>query len=152
LDLFVFLALLQDGITTGAIYLLLAIGLLIVVSVTRVIFVPQGDLLAYGTLAVAALQSGHLPGTLWLLDGLSIVALADILWRRRRGLMRAIITWAVFPLLLTAAAFLLAPYQLPAVSIVLALGIVTPMGPLIWRLAFRPVAGASALTLLILAM
>ena len=48
MNLFVFLALLQDGITTGAIYLLLAIGLLIVFSVTRVIFVPQGDLLAYG--------------------------------------------------------------------------------------------------------
>jgi len=56
MDWFVFLALLQDGITTGAIYLLLAIGLLIVFSVTRVIFVPQGDLLAFGTLTVAALQ------------------------------------------------------------------------------------------------
>ena len=57
MDLFVFLALLQDGITTGAIYLLLAIGLLIVFSVTRVIFVPQGDLLAFGTLTAGALQS-----------------------------------------------------------------------------------------------
>ena len=69
MDLFVFLALLQDGITTGAIYLLLAIGLLIVFSVTRVIFVPQGDLLAFGALTAAALQSGQVPGTLWLLDG-----------------------------------------------------------------------------------
>jgi branched-chain amino acid transport system permease protein len=152
MDLFVFLALLQDGITTGAIYLLLAIGLLIVFSVTRVIFVPQGDLLAFGTLTVAALQSGHLPGTLWLLDGVSAIALVEVLWRRRRGAARGVVTWGVFPLLLTAAAVLLAPYQSPTVSILLALGIVTPLGPLIWRLAFRPVSGASVLTLLILAM
>jgi branched-chain amino acid transport system permease protein len=152
MDLFVFLALLQDGITTGAIYLLLAIGLLIVFSVTRVIFVPQGDLLAFGTLTVAALQSGHLPGTLWLLDGVSTIALVEVLWRRRRGVARGVVTWGVFPLLLTAAAILLAPYQSPTVSILLALGIVTPMGPLIWRFAFRPVSGASVLTLLILAM
>ena len=89
MDWFVFLALLQDGITTGAIYLLLAIGLLIVFSVTRVIFVPQGDLLAFGTLTVAALQSGHLPGTLWLLDGVSALALvASLLRRVARGTPR----------------------------------------------------------------
>ena len=83
MDLFVFLALLQDGITTGAIYLLLAIGLLIVFSVTRVIFVPQGDLLAYGTLTVATLQSGHLPGTLWLLDGCRRAGYWAVFVRRR---------------------------------------------------------------------
>ncbi|HLY90446.1 MAG TPA: branched-chain amino acid ABC transporter permease, partial [Acetobacteraceae bacterium] len=75
MDSFIFFALLQDGITTGAIYLLLAIGLLITFSVTRVIFVPQGDLLAFGALTAASLQSGHVPGTLWLLDGLSVLAL-----------------------------------------------------------------------------
>jgi branched-chain amino acid transport system permease protein len=52
----------------------------------------------------------------------------------------------------TAAAIWLAPRQLPALSILLALAIVTPMGPLIWRFAFRPVADASVLALLILAM
>ena len=152
MDLFVFLALLQDGITTGAIYLLLAIGLLIVFSVTRVIFVPQGDLLAFGTLTVAALQSGHLPGTLWLLDGVSAVALIVALFGGRRAAVLGVLAWGVFPLLVTAAAWLLAPYQVPAISIVLALAIVTPMGPLIWRFAFRPIAGASVLALLILSM
>jgi len=152
MDLFVFLALLQDGITTGAIYLLLAIGLLIVFSVTRVIFVPQGDLLAFGTLTVAALQSGHLPGTLWLLDGVSAVALIISLFGGRRAAILGVLAWGVFPLTVTAAAWFLAPYQVPAISIVLALAIVTPMGPLIWRFAFRPIAGASVLALLILAM
>src|SRR5665213_2930071 len=152
MDLFVFLALLQDGITTGAIYLLLAIGLLIVFSVTRVIFVPEGDRLASGTLTVAALQSGHLPGTLWLLDGVSAVALVVSLFRGGRVAVFGVLAWGVFPLIVTLAAWLLAPYRVPAVSILLALAIVTPMGPLIWRFAFRPIAGASVLALLILAM
>ena len=152
MDLFVFLALLQDGITTGAIYLLLAIGLLIVFSVTRVIFVPQGDLLAFGTLTVASLQSGHLPGTLWLLDGVAAVALLASLFGGWRAAAAGVLAWGVFPLALTLAAWLLAPYRVPAISIGLALAIVTPMGPLIWRFAFRPVAGAPVLALLILAM
>jgi branched-chain amino acid transport system permease protein len=149
---FVFLALVQDGITTGAIYLLLAIGLLIVFSVTRVIFVPQGDLLAFGALSAAALQSGHLPGTLWLLDVGAAVALIGALFGGKRAALRGALAWGVYPAVVTAAAWWLAPLELPAVSILLALAIVTPMGPLTWRFAFRPVADASVLALLIMAM
>jgi len=139
--------LLQDGVTTGAIYLLLAIGLLITFSVTRVIFVPQGDLLAFGALTAATLQSGQIPGTLWLLD--SVSALALIVSVRRA---RAVLAWAAYPIVLTIATLVLAPFRSPLVSILLALAIVTPMGPLIWRFAFRPVANASVLALLIIAM
>lgn len=121
----------------------MAIGLLIAFSVTRVIFVPQGDLLAFGTLTAASLQSGHVPGTLWLLDALSVLALVT----SRRWL-----AWGVYPLLLTAATWFLTPFEQPAISILLALAIVTPMGPLIWRIAFRPVADAPVLALLIIAM
>ena len=151
MDLFVFLALLQDGITTGAIYLQLALGLLIVFSVTRVIFVPQGDLLAYGTLTVSVLQSGHLPGTLWLLDGMCAVALGVSCFGGRARL-KADLVRAACALILTGAAFVLAPYKIPALSILLTLAIITPMGPLIWRFVFRPVAGAQVLALLIMAM
>ncbi len=105
MDLFVFLALLQDGITTGAIYLLLAIGMLIVFSVTRVIFVPQGDLLAFGTLTVASLQAGQLPGTLWLLDGVSALALIASLFGGRRAAVFGVLAWGVFPAVVTGAAW-----------------------------------------------
>jgi len=121
--------------------------LLITFSVTRVIFVPQGDLLAFGALTAATLQSGKVPGTLWLLDGVS--ALALILSVRQA---RAVLTWGAYPIVLTIATLLLAPFKSPLVSIFLALAIVTPMGPLIWRFAFRPVANASVLALLIIAM
>jgi branched-subunit amino acid ABC-type transport system permease component len=138
---------LQDGITTGAIYLLLAVGLLIVFAVTRVIFVPQGDLLAFGTLTAAALQAGTMPGTLWLLDGLSVLALIASLFGGRRAALRGVVAWGAYPALV-----MLAPYRSALVSILLALAIVTPMGPLIWRFAFRPVGDAPVLTLLIVAM
>src|SRR5277367_2480967 len=152
MDLFVFLALLQDGITTGAIYLLLAIGLLIVFSVTRVIFVPQGDLLAFAALTAASLQAGEVPGTLWLLDGGAAVALVASLLGGGRAARQGALAWGVYPVVVTLAALWLGPRRAPAISILLALAIVTPMGPLIWRLAFRPVADASVLALLILAM
>ena len=108
---------------------------------------PQGDLLAFGALTAATLQSGQIPGTLWLLDGVS--ALAVILSFRH---MRSVVSWAAYPIVLTIATLVLAPFRSPLVSILLALAIVTPMGPLIWRFAFRPVANASVLALLIIAM
>ncbi len=151
MDLFVFLALLQDGITTGAIYLLLAIGLLIVFSVTRVIFIPQGDLLAFGTLTAASLQAGRIPGTLWLLDGLAVAAFALTVVRAPRAAPRALV-WLLYPAAVTGLTLLLGPRRTPAVSLLLSLAIVTPLGPLIWRFAFRPVAEASVLALLIVAM
>ena len=121
--------------------------MLITFSVTRVIFVPQGDLLAFGALTAATLQSGQIPGTLWLLDGVSALALI-LSFRHVHG----VLTWAAYPIVLTIATLVLAPLKSPLVSILLALAIVTPMGPLIWRFAFRPVANASVLALLIIAM
>lgn len=151
MDSFVFLAPLQDGITTGAIYLLLAIGLLIVFSVTRVIFVPQGDLLAFGALTAASLQTSHVPGTLWLLDGGSLLTLlaAPV---SGRGRMRACLGWGLFPLAVTLATLGLARRGSAPLSILLALAILAPLGPIMWRFAFRPIADASVLTLLIVAM
>jgi branched-chain amino acid transport system permease protein len=95
------------------------------------------------------LQSGHIPGTLWLLDGVCALALLTSL---HQAPLRAALTWGVYPLVVTLATLLLARFEQPAISIVLALAIVTPMGPLIWRFAFRPVADASVLSLLIIAM
>jgi len=100
-------------------------------------------------LTAAALQSGHIPGTLWLLDGVSGLALLTS-WHRTP--LPTALAWGVYPLAVTLATLLLARFEQPAVSILLALAIVTPMGPLIWRFAFRPVADASVLALLIIAM
>ena len=61
------LILAQDGITTGAVYALLAVGLVLVFAVTRVIFIPQGEMVTYGALTMVMLQAGTFPTTVWLL-------------------------------------------------------------------------------------
>jgi branched-chain amino acid transport system permease protein len=152
MTLFAFLALVQDGLTSGAVYLLLALGLLIVFAVTRVIFVPQGDLLALAALTVAQIAAGGVPMTLWLLDALALAALLqEGLAARRLPPRRVLLTWLVSPAAITAAA-LLGPRGAPWFAMPLGIAIVTPLGPLIWRFAFRPAADASVLTLLIIAM
>jgi branched-chain amino acid transport system permease protein len=65
LNLDIALLLAQDGLTNGAIYALLALALVLVFAVTRVIFVPQGEFVAYGALTLASLQLGKVPGTAW---------------------------------------------------------------------------------------
>ncbi|MCB1966095.1 MAG: branched-chain amino acid ABC transporter permease, partial [Candidatus Accumulibacter sp.] len=67
MDLQIALLLGHDGITNGAIYALLALALVLVFAVTRVIFIPQGEFVAFGALTLAGLQAGRLPGTIWLL-------------------------------------------------------------------------------------
>ena len=82
------LLLAQDGITNGAIYALLALALVLAFAVTRVIFIPQGEFVAYGALTLVAVQTGRLPGTVWLLllaGGLaSLIEIARSLRARSR--------------------------------------------------------------------
>src|SRR5512141_1923648 len=74
MDLQIFALLVQDGITNGAVYALLALALVLVFAVTRVIWIPSGEFLAYGTLTLAGLQQGKPPGTIGLLVGVAVVA------------------------------------------------------------------------------
>src|SRR3954468_7648326 len=79
--------LLVDGLTSGAIYALLGLATVLVFAVTRVIFIPQGEFVAYGALTLAILQLGQVPGTAWLLLGLALLAAAlDVVDALRRGL------------------------------------------------------------------
>ena len=64
----------QDGIINGAIYALVGVTLVLVFAVTRVIFVPQGEFIAWAALTVASLEAGTVPGTAWLLMVLGIAA------------------------------------------------------------------------------
>ena len=67
MDLSIASILALDGVTNGAVYALLALALVLVFAVTRVIFIPQGEFVAYGALTLALLQLGQVPGTVWLL-------------------------------------------------------------------------------------
>src|ERR1700722_15905297 len=86
MDASIFLILVQDGVTTGAIYALLALSLVLAFTVTRVIFIPQGEFVAYGALTMAALETGEFPATAWMLPLLGIAAAVTGLISERRGM------------------------------------------------------------------
>src|ERR1700682_5108926 len=105
MDLSIAAILAQDGITTGAIYALLALALVLVFAVTRVIFIPQGEFVAFGALTLAGLQLGTRPATMWLLLGASFcVCVLDVVValraQRMRDLPRIILLYAVMPMAL----------------------------------------------------
>ena len=158
MDLTIAALLTQDGITNGAIYALLALALVLVFTVTRVIFVPSGEFVAWGTLTLAGLQLGKAPGIVGLIVGMAVLAGAMEVWtavraREMRRIPRALALWSGIPLVVAALLWLLAPMGLPLpVQVVLALAAVTVLGPLLYRVAYQPVAEASVLVLLIVSV
>ncbi len=158
MDADIALILLQDGIVNGSIYALLALSLVLVFAVTRVIFIPQGEFVAYGALTYAALQEGRLPGSVWLLCGLgAAAALAGLVQQRHflraPAVLRLLAETLALPGAVLLAALWMAPRKLGVLpDALLTLAIVTPMAPYLYRLAFQPLAEASVLTLLIAAV
>ena len=158
MDLSIAAFLMQDGVTNGAIYALLALALVLVFTVTRIIWIPSGEFVTYGTLTLAGLQLGKPPGTVGLLVGVAIVAgVVEAVSTLRRGearkLPRRLALWLGLPLAIAWAVWWFAPRGLPlALQIVLALAAVTALGPLIYRIVYQPIADASVLVLLIVSV
>jgi branched-chain amino acid transport system permease protein len=148
----------QDGLTNGAIYALLALALVLVYTVTRIVYVAQGEFVTYGAMTLATLQLGAVPGTVWLVLALGICAAGMEAWpalRDRRGarLLRVVVVYIGLPLALLALSSWLAPLKPPLfIQILLTLAAVVPLGPLIYRVAFQPIANASVLVLLIVSV
>ena len=159
-----------DGLTNGAVYALLALATVLLFAITRVIFIAQGEFVAYGALTVAVLQSGNpvgsvweklgdLPGTVWLLLAAALAtALIEAVRDVRAGAgARAAVSGAAKTLAWPVALFMIArlggarAWPLWAQS-VFALAVVTPLGPLVYRLAYDKVADASVLVLLIVSV
>jgi len=157
MDFSIALILAQDGMTTGAVYALLSVALVLVFAVTRVIYIPQGEMVAYGALTIASLQSGKLPATAWLLLALGMVVFAMDGWRHLRhaanrgSLSRSALAHLVWPLLMLGLLHVLPSPSLLG-QIALTLGVVAPLAPLIYRLAYEPLADASVLVLLIVSV
>jgi branched-chain amino acid transport system permease protein len=154
MDVQIALLLGQDGIVNGAVYGLLALALVLVFSVTRIIFIPQGELVSFAALSMAALDAGRVPATLWLLLVLAPLTLAIEAWRQRRNApvdWRSTLLWTVVLPVAASALVLTRPHSL-ALQALATLLAVTPLGPLLYRLAYRPIAGASVLMLLIVSV
>lgn len=159
-----------DGLTNGAIYALLALATVLVFAITRVIFIAQGEFVAYGAITLAMLQGGNpvgsiwhrwgdLPGTVWLLLAVAlVVVLLDVVQAYRRAVPHAQVWGAaaktlVVPVAVFVVAWFAAPRGWPLwAQSLFTLAIVTPLGPLVYRLAYEKVADASVLVLLIVSV
>ena len=148
-----------DGLTNGAVYALLALATVLLFAVTRVIFIPQGEFVAFGALTLAIMQTGRVPGTVWFLLVLAgAAAIGDIYegLRHRHPVARIgkqLVRTLAVPVLVSLVAVWAAPRGFPlVVQALLALALVTPFGTLIYRLAYERLASASVLVLLIVSV
>lgn len=147
-----------DGMTTGMIYVLLALATVLVFSITRIMFIPQGAFVTYGALTLAMLQLGKTPGTIWLLLILAgAAAVGDIVMCHRHGqlyrLSRLLLADLLVPVAVAGLTIWAAPRQFPLwAQAMLTLAVVTPIGPLLFRVAYQSLADASVLLLLIVSV
>jgi branched-chain amino acid transport system permease protein len=152
------LLLLQDALTNGAIYVLMALGIVLVFNVTRVAFISFGDLIAYSSLTLATLQTQQFPGTIWLLATLSVLAVAMEAVRLARvnmlsRLPQAILFYFVLPMVPVLLALLAVGRSLPQIAeIALTIALVLPISPLLYRVVFQPIGESSTLVLLMAAV
>ena len=158
MDVSIALILLQDGIVNGAIYALLGMALVLVFAVTRVIFIPQGEFVTFGALTLAMLVDGRVPGTVYLLPLLGLlVLLLELIKALRSGvwssLPKVLASCVALPLLLLWATRAYAgPDTSLWVDMLLTLLLVAPMGPMVYRIVYTPLAEASVLVLLIVSV
>jgi branched-chain amino acid transport system permease protein len=151
--------LLLDGVTNGAVYALLGLATVLVFTVTRVIFIPQGEFVAYGALTLAMLQSGKTPGTVWLLLILAgVAAVMEFVerWLHHRNVLRATgaaFKTLIFPVLVSVASIWAAPQMFPLwIQAIFSVAIVTAFGPLVYRVAYQSLESATPLVLLIVSV
>lgn len=158
MDLTIVLILLQDGVVNGAIYALLGLALVLVFVVTRAIFIPQGEFVAFGALTLAFLVNGKIPGTVNLLVIIGILVfavelLAALRSRNWSGLPKTLMWSVVLPVALYLAAPYIASTTTPLwINVIFAMALVVPLGPMMYRLVYQPVAEASVLVLLIISV
>jgi branched-chain amino acid transport system permease protein len=131
----------------------------LVFAVTRIIFIPQGEFVAWGALTLAIFQTGRTPGTVWVLLILAgVAALMELVgvWRHRGRVAPA----------LAAALRILAPGVVIGVLSIwaaprgwpllaqaaLSAAVVTALGPLVYRVVYQSLAGQSTLALLIVSV
>ncbi len=151
--------LLLDGVTNGAIYALLGLATVLVFTVTRIIFIPQGEFVAYGALTLAMLQTGKTPGTVWLLLILASVAavMEGVARFRHHGnagrAAQAAFKTLLAPLIVSLFTIWAAPQQWPLVAqALLSVAVVTAFGPLVYRVAYQSLEDATPLVLLIVSV
>lgn len=157
MDLNIALILGQDGITSGAIYALLALCILLVFTVTRILLIPLGEFTVYGALTLAAIQSGTPSLVVWLVVALFVINTALDLYARKKHNTTFNTKWCILSAIYIGV-LTIAMYSLPLASmpmllqILLTLAVITPLGPQMYRTFFQPLIAAKPLVLLIVSI
>ena len=158
MNLSILIFLTQDGLTTGAIYALVALALVLVFAVTRVILVSQGDFVAFSALTMASLQADMLPATLWLLTlgAIAVCVKEGVALIKQGALVRLPMVCVVYLSVPVGLWLILSWVELSTLGmfwkVILTLAIIAPLGPILYRLIYQPLAQASVLVLLILSV
>ncbi|NLU99933.1 branched-chain amino acid ABC transporter permease [Marinomonas sp. UCMA 3892] len=148
----------QDGLTNGAIYALLALSILLVFTVTRILLIPLGEFVTFGALTMAAMQMGKAPKLEWLLLGLVLIDCVLDLYQQikyhiDRNKMKKIALKLGYALAMIGLLNNLPLSEIPmACQVLLTLCLIVPLGPIMYRLFFQPLADAPALVLLIVSI
>ncbi|EOA04982.1 MULTISPECIES: branched-chain amino acid ABC transporter permease [Herbaspirillum] len=147
----------QDGITNGAIYALLALSIVLVFTVTRILLIPQGEFVSFGALTMGMMQNGQPLTVAWLLVAMCLGACVFDLYDMWRSSRRRPSLWLpaklVYAAVVAGVALSVNFTTMPMlVQVLMTLLLLVPMGPLMYRMAFQPIASASPLVLLIVSI
>ncbi|MEH0295516.1 branched-chain amino acid ABC transporter permease [Agrobacterium sp. CCNWLW71] len=157
MDSTILLFLAQDGILNGAIYALLAVAFIILFSVTRIIFIPQGDFVAYAGLTLSALERGQTPGSVWVLVSCGVIAgglemIRALRAGRSREYWKIVTGYLLYPCAIAGLQWSGIGTSTDVSRLLLTLAIVVPLGPYIYVIFFKGLANSSILTLLIVSV
>lgn len=157
MDLNIALILGQDGITSGAIYALLALCIILVFTVTRILLIPLGEFSVFGALTLASIQAGQPSLIVWLVVILFCLNTVLDLYAKFKHNSPFNYKMSVFSAIYIGL-LVIAMYQLPLASmsmwlqVLLTLAVITPLGPQIYRTFFQPLVAAKPLVLLIVSI
>ncbi len=143
------LFLLVSGLTSGAIYALLGLGLVLIYNVTRVINIAQGEFVMLGALTAVGLSGGAAVGGVYLAIAAGVIWLVMEAFHRRAWYLVAVAAIGGAALWWLVRQF--EPFHLPPLAAAaLATAVVAFLGAAIYRIAIQPAANASELTFLII--
>jgi branched-chain amino acid transport system permease protein len=158
MNFLIFGFLIQNALTTGAIYVLISLTLVSVATVTRIIYVPIGEIMVFAPFGLSLLMNGQVPGTVWLLMMLGGLAFLQDVWqmtrtRSRHGWRKAVLLYLVMPVLVAVFSAASTGPNVPfVIKLVAACAAPVALNPVLFRVAFQPLASATRLVLLIAAI
>ncbi len=151
-----FLFLFSDGITSGAVYGLVALSLVLVHTVTRVANIAQGEYVMFGAMTLASFIDHAVPPTLGLVLGGGLICFmfdAAKLRKSPKAMLRKAATYLAAGALLCAAVALVVWGQGGYfIAMLCSLLLVGALGPITYRLTVQPAIHANAVLLVIISV